>query len=76
MAEIRVQEKRGSLAWLWVLLLVVLAAIAAWWFLSGSEVNVQSEPAPSVTPAVSPTSDPARTAHPPASGSVMVHVRA
>lgn len=76
MAEIRVQEKRGSLAWLWVLLLVVLAAIAAWWFLSGSTVNVQTEPAPVTAPTVSPTSDMSQPAEFPGTGSVLVHVRA
>lgn len=33
MAEIRVVEKRGSLAWLWVLIVVIVAALAVWFFL-------------------------------------------
>ncbi|MBV9879699.1 MAG: hypothetical protein JO180_04345 [Gemmatirosa sp.] len=32
MAEIRVQPKKGSLAWLWVLLLLVVVAAAVWFF--------------------------------------------
>ena len=76
MAEIRVQEKRGSLAWLWVLLLLALAAVAAWWFLSGSDVDVRTEPAPAPAPAVSPTSDVSPPAELPAAGGTLVHVRA
>jgi hypothetical protein len=33
MAEIRVEPKRRSLAWLWVLLLLAVAAGVAWYFM-------------------------------------------
>jgi len=36
MAEIRVEPKKRSLAWLWVILLLVIAAAVAWYFLYGS----------------------------------------
>lgn len=32
MAEIRVQPKKGSLMWLWVLLLLAVVAAAVWFF--------------------------------------------
>lgn len=31
MAEIHVEKKRGSTAWMWVVLLLVAAAIIVWW---------------------------------------------
>ena len=34
MAEIRVEEKRGSLAWLWILILVALVALGVWWWMN------------------------------------------
>lgn len=33
MAEIRVEPRRRNLAWLWVLLVVIIAAALAWYFL-------------------------------------------
>jgi hypothetical protein len=52
MAEIRVQEKKGSLTWLWLLLLVLLAALAAWYFLMGADDGRQNvDPAAGATPA-------------------------
>ena len=33
MAEIRVEPKRRSLAWLWVLLLLIVAGAVAWYFM-------------------------------------------
>ena len=43
MAEIRVEEKRRSLAWLWVVLALAIAALAYWWFNNDgvNQVNVQ-----------------------------------
>ena len=35
MAEIRVEPKKRSLAWLWIVLLLVLAAVVAWYFMNG-----------------------------------------
>jgi hypothetical protein len=37
MAEIRVEPRKRSLAWLWVILLLVIAAAVAWYFLYGSQ---------------------------------------
>ena len=34
MAEIRVEPKRRSMAWLWILLLVAIAAAVAWYFMN------------------------------------------
>jgi hypothetical protein len=34
MAELRVQEKRRSLAWLWVLLLALLIGAGVWWWMT------------------------------------------
>ena len=73
MAEIRVQEKRGSMAWLWILLLLVLAALAVWYFMGTQDTTTTVEPAPAASPAVAPTSDPALPKHPPAlTGDVFV----
>ena len=51
MAEIRVEPKRRSMAWLWVLL--ALAAVAlAWWYLNNDgvdQVDVQTAPATAPT---------------------------
>ncbi len=43
MAEIRVEEKRRSLAWLWILLAVAVAALAYWYVNNDgvNQVNVQ-----------------------------------
>ena len=35
MAEIRVEPKRRSMTWLWVLLAVIVIAAAVWYFLLG-----------------------------------------
>jgi hypothetical protein len=71
MAEIRVQEKRGGLAWLWILLLLVLAALAAWWFMSNRDAST-TEPAPASTPAAAPAADPTIPKHPPPATIVFV----
>ncbi|HEX6631385.1 MAG TPA: hypothetical protein VF048_09850 [Gemmatimonadaceae bacterium] len=39
MAEIRVERKRGSLAWLWILLVLLLLALCAWYFLGAPGLN-------------------------------------
>lgn len=53
MAEIRVQEKRRSLAWLWILLLALLIAAGVWWWMTtqDQEADVDSTPASTTVPA-------------------------
>jgi hypothetical protein len=48
MAEIRVEEKRRSLAWLWILLILVAAALAYWYFSTDgvNQVDVRTGLAP------------------------------
>jgi hypothetical protein len=50
MAEIRVEQKRRSLAWLWVLLAVAAAALAYWYFTNDgvNQVDVQTGLVPAV----------------------------
>lgn len=40
MAEIRVEPKRRSLAWLWVLLALAVVALVAWYLLNGGVTTV------------------------------------
>ena len=50
MAEIRVEPKRRSMAWLWVLLALAVAA-AVFWYLNNDGVNqVETTPATSALP--------------------------
>lgn len=42
MAEIRVEPKRRSLAWLWILLVLAVIAIVAWYLVSQGIVRVQT----------------------------------
>ena len=53
MAEIRVQREKRGLGWLWALLVIVLLALAVWWFLTQR---------PGVAPAPVDTTAPADTA--------------
>ena len=48
MAEIRVEQKRRSLVWLWILLAVAVAALAFWYFNNDgmNQVDVQTGLAP------------------------------
>ena len=70
MAEIRVEEKRGGLGWLWMVLLLALAALAAWYFLAGPDRDV-AEPDPVVNPTpASPTAAPTLPHHRPAEAMV------
>jgi hypothetical protein len=50
MAEIRVEQKRRSLAWLWVVLAVAAAALAYWYFNNDgvNQVDVQTGLVPTV----------------------------
>ncbi|MEJ7811415.1 MAG: hypothetical protein WKG32_13470 [Gemmatimonadaceae bacterium] len=34
MAQIKVEQKRGGLGWLWIVLALVVIAVLAWYFLS------------------------------------------
>lgn len=45
MAEIKVEPKRGGLGWLWAIILLVLLAVAAWYFLNNSRA-VPATPTP------------------------------
>ena len=47
MAEIRIEQKRRSLAWLWVLLVLLVLAAVAWYLYydRGMRVSAQSSPA-------------------------------
>lgn len=61
MAEIPIQEKSGSKSWLWILALVVVAALA-WMLFSGDDADdVNTAPAAQtgmVTPAPTPAPAP------------------
>ncbi|MGH7719893.1 MAG: hypothetical protein ACREON_13750 [Gemmatimonadaceae bacterium] len=35
MAEIKIQERRGGLGWLWALIALVVVVLLAWYFLAG-----------------------------------------
>jgi hypothetical protein len=50
MAEIRVEQKRRSLAWLWVLLALAVAALAYWYFNTDgvNQIDVQTGLLPAV----------------------------
>jgi hypothetical protein len=49
MAEIKVEPKRGGLGWLWAIILLVLLAVAAWYFLNNRRaVPANTTPADSV----------------------------
>jgi hypothetical protein len=39
MAEIRVEQKRGSMAWLWILLVLLLVALGVWYVLGAPGLN-------------------------------------
>ena len=45
MAEIRVEEKRRSLGWLWALLALLVIGALAYYFLFMNEPNVTAPPA-------------------------------
>ena len=50
MAQIRIEERRGGLGWLWAAVALLLLALAAWWFLSRANVVDEPAPAPTTTP--------------------------
>ena len=49
MAEIRVEPKRRSLTWLWVLLALLVLAALAWWFLLGGNAGAGADAAGDTT---------------------------
>lgn len=58
MAEIRVEPKRRSMAWVWVLLALAVAA-AVFWYLNNDGVNqVETTPATSALPQALPQARP------------------
>ena len=46
MAEIRVEPKRRSLAWLWILLVLAVIAAVAWYLYNQGVVGVRSVDTP------------------------------
>lgn len=52
MAQIRVVEKKGGLAWLWVLIALILVAALVWYFLSFRNSQASGG---EVTPATAPS---------------------
>jgi hypothetical protein len=50
MAEIRVEPKRRSLAWLWALLALALVAAVAWYLMAGGVRRVDDDDATTTTP--------------------------
>ena len=58
MAEIPIQEKRGSKSWIWILALVVVAALA-WMLLSNDDDDAATVPSAAETGALTPADTPA-----------------
>jgi hypothetical protein len=60
MAEIRVEEKRGGLAWLWILLALLLIGAAVWYFMGmpGTQDANQGIEQGTTTPAATPATAP------------------
>lgn len=57
MAQIRVEQKRSGLTWLWAALIVIVLAIIAWWLLSHNRTSNQpGTPAPTSLVAPAPVS--------------------
>ena len=55
MAEIRIEQKRRGLGWLWLLLALIIVAILAWYFLyPGRAAPAPATGAPPTTGAVRP----------------------
>ena len=60
MAEIPIQEKRGTRSWLWIVALVAIALLA-WMFLSNDRDDVNTVPATetgAIVPAPAPSPSP------------------
>ncbi len=54
MAEIRVEPKKRSLAWLWVLLALAVIALVAWYLMNDGVNQVDVNPTTSMAPAAAP----------------------
>jgi len=54
MAEIRVEEKRRSLAWLWLLLALAVVGLVVWYLNNDGVNQVETVPASSAITAPSP----------------------
>jgi multidrug efflux pump subunit AcrA (membrane-fusion protein) len=54
MAEIRVEPKRRSLAWLWVLLALAALAALFWWFNNNGVDEVNTAPATTAPTSLAP----------------------
>ncbi len=71
MAEIRVEPKRRSMAWVWVLLALAVAA-AVFWYLNNDGVNqVETTPATSALPQAAPVAAPVAASMAPAAVAVL-----
>jgi hypothetical protein len=56
MAEIRIEQKRRALGWLWLLLALIIVAILAWYFLyPGRTAPAPATGAPPTTGAARPS---------------------
>lgn len=58
MAEIRIEQKKGSLAWLWILLLLLIIA-AAVWYMTNSRTVAGTPAAPTTDSVQAPSAAPA-----------------
>ena len=48
MAEIKVEQKRGGLGWLWAIVVLALIGAAVWYFMNNSQAAPATSPADSV----------------------------
>ena len=55
MAEIRVEQKRRSLAWLWILLVLALVAAGVWYFYFNNNGVVRTDTGALTRPAAGAT---------------------
>lgn len=57
MAEIRVEQKRGGLGWLWALIAIIVIALIVWWVLHSRTTDtapVNTAPAAPGTTSLAP----------------------
>jgi hypothetical protein len=47
MAEIKVEQKRSGLGWLWTIIVLALVGVAAWYFMTQRAVPATTTPADS-----------------------------
>lgn len=53
MAEIRVEEKRRNLGWLWALIALVIVVLLIWFFMAGADDEVEPIPPAGTEPGMS-----------------------